>query len=61
MWSARSIDCMEDDVALSNAVHTVAVEIEEYVARQKLASMGIQIDTLTKDQQNYLSGWEHGT
>ena len=27
----------------------------------ELASMGISLDTLTKEQQAYLSGWEHGT
>ena len=31
------------------------------VAREKLGSMGITIDKLTKDQEAYLSGWEHGT
>ena len=34
---------------------------EDYVARHKLASMGIRIDELTPDQKRYLSGWEHGT
>jgi adenosylhomocysteinase len=31
------------------------------VARLKLASMGIRIDTLTPEQQRYLSSWEEGT
>jgi adenosylhomocysteinase len=39
----------------------VPIEVERYVAREKLASMGITIDALTKEQEAYLSGWEHGT
>jgi adenosylhomocysteinase len=53
--------CVKNKGKLSNQVHEVPVEIEEYVAREKLASMGITIDTLTPEQQKYLSGWEHGT
>jgi adenosylhomocysteinase len=53
--------CAKNKGKLSNAVHDVPMEIEEYVARQKLASMGITIDTLTPEQEKYLSGWEHGT
>jgi adenosylhomocysteinase len=53
--------CVKNKGKLSNAVHTVPAEIEKYVAREKLASMGIQIDKLTKEQEAYLSGWEHGT
>jgi len=27
----------------------------------KLSSMGIRIDSLTKEQAKYLSSWDHGT
>lgn len=53
--------CVQKKGQLSNAVHEVPIEIERYVSREKLASMGITIDTLTAEQQKYLSGWEHGT
>jgi len=53
--------CVKQKGKLSNAVHTVPVEVEQYVAKEKLASMGIHIDTLTAEQTKYLSGWEHGT
>ncbi|MFL5328085.1 MAG: adenosylhomocysteinase [Gemmataceae bacterium] len=53
--------CVRKKGQLGNAVHDVPVEIEQMVAAAKLASMGINIDTLTKEQQAYLSGWEHGT
>ena len=53
--------CVKQKGKLKPAVHEVPIEIENYVASEKLASMGIIIDTLTKDQKAYLSGWEHGT
>lgn len=53
--------CVKQKGKLSAAVHPVPIEIEQYVASEKLASMGLSIDTLTKDQTAYLSGWEHGT
>ena len=53
--------CIKNKGKLSAAVHDVPVEIEQYVAKEKLASMGMAIDTLTAEQKAYLSGWEHGT
>jgi len=53
--------CVKNKGKLSAAVHDVPSEVEDYVARHKLASMGIKIDDLTADQKRYLSGWEHGT
>jgi adenosylhomocysteinase len=43
------------------AVHPVPKEIDEEIARLKLASVGISIDTLTPEQEAYLSSWELGT
>ena len=42
-------------------VYNVPKEIDEEVGRLKLASMGIRIDTLTQEQNKYLSSWEMGT
>ena len=42
-------------------VHNVPLEIEDEVARFKLAAMGIKIDTLTDEQRKYLTSWESGT
>lgn len=53
--------CVRHKGKLTAAVHRVPLEIEQYVSREKLASMGISIDSLTPEQQKYLSGWEHGT
>jgi len=35
--------------------------VEDWVAKLKLGSMGIRIDTLSQEQQKYLSSWDHGT
>jgi adenosylhomocysteinase len=53
--------CVKNKGKLGNKVHNVPLEIEEFVSREKLASMGITIDSLTPEQKKYLSGWEHGT
>ncbi len=42
-------------------VHTVPEEIDQEVARLKLAAMGITIDTLTEEQERYLASWQEGT
>jgi adenosylhomocysteinase len=42
-------------------VHDVPKEIDREVARLKLTAMGIGIDTLTAEQEAYLSSWESGT
>lgn len=42
-------------------VYGVPKEVEDWVARLKLASMGIRIDKLTKEQEAYLSSWSIGT
>jgi adenosylhomocysteinase len=39
----------------------VPTEVENFVATLKLKSMGIEIDTLTKKQVQYLAASEHGT
>jgi adenosylhomocysteinase len=46
---------------LKARVYDVPKAVENWVAKLKLASMGIKIDSLTKDQQKYLSSWSHGT
>jgi len=46
---------------LEPKVHQVPAEIEEWIARIKLETMGIRIDSLTAEQKEYLSSWEQGT
>lgn len=47
--------------SLKNRVYTVPIEIDREIARLKLASMGVTIDTLTPEQDAYLHSWEMGT
>ena len=42
-------------------VYDVPRTIDETVAKLKLDGMGIEIDTLTARQQEYLSSWKEGT
>lgn len=42
-------------------VYSVPEEIDAEIARLKLLSMGINIDTLTDEQVQYLNSWQEGT
>ena len=44
-----------------NKVYPVPCSIDDKVAAIKLAAMGVSIDTLTQEQQAYLSSWKEGT
>jgi adenosylhomocysteinase len=46
---------------LEKKVYPVPEAIDEEVARLKLASMGVRIDTLTPEQERYLASWSEGT
>jgi adenosylhomocysteinase len=46
---------------LKPAVHPVPRQIDEEVARLKLAALGMIIDSLTDEQEAYLRSWEEGT
>jgi adenosylhomocysteinase len=46
---------------LSPDVYEIPRSQDEQVARLKLESMGIRIDSLTQEQTKYLTGWEEGT
>ncbi len=39
----------------------VPVEIDDKVGFLKLQAMGVEIDTLTEEQYNYIHGYEEGT
>jgi adenosylhomocysteinase len=46
---------------LAPQVYVIPREIDQEIARLKLAAMGIRIDALTPEQQTYLSSWREGT
>ena len=51
----------KEHATLKKQVYPVPREIDQEIARLKLSSMGIEIDTLTEEQERYLSSWEMGT
>ncbi len=46
---------------LSGQVYDVPQEIDRQIAALKLTAMGVQIDTLTDEQERYLNEWSLGT
>ena len=44
-----------------NKVYYVSEKIENWIAKAKLKSMNINIDTLTPEQKKYLASWKIGT
>ncbi|HXF72336.1 MAG TPA: adenosylhomocysteinase [Actinomycetota bacterium] len=54
-WIAR------DGAGLGPGVHPVPAGIDAEVARLKLRAMGIEIDRLTPEQEEYLRSWDSGT
>lgn len=51
----------EGAAELGNKVYSVPEKIDNEVARLKLISMGIKIDTLSAQQKKYLTSWQEGT
>lgn len=43
---------------LENKLYTLPHEVDVKIAQLKLQSMGIEIDTLTKEQEEYLNSWK---
>lgn len=46
---------------LTPGVHDVPPEMDEEIARVKLAALGCTIDTMTAEQEEYMSSWNVGT
>jgi adenosylhomocysteinase len=47
--------------ALAAKVHRLPFELDRTIAQMKLASLGMEIDTLTAEQEAYLASWREGT
>lgn len=43
---------------LENKLYTLPLEVDENIARIKLEAMGISIDTLTAEQEEYIKTWD---
>ena len=52
---------VENHDQLERRVHRVPEHLDQEIARLKLEAMGIEIDSLSAEQQAYLSSWEEGT
>ncbi len=52
---------VEKGDTFENQVYKVPHEVDTMVARLKLESMGIEIETLTEEQNKYLHSWTMGT
>jgi adenosylhomocysteinase len=51
----------KEGASLEKKVYVVPEEIDKEIARLKLESMGVEIDTLTELQFEYLNSWDQGT
>jgi adenosylhomocysteinase len=59
---ALSVEYMvKNHASLDKKVFKVPDDLDKRVARLKLESMGIKIDRLTPEQEEYLAGWAEGT
>ncbi|MGB3693375.1 MAG: adenosylhomocysteinase [Spirulinaceae cyanobacterium] len=46
---------------LEPGLHSIPAEVDKDIARLKLEAMGIEIDTLTSEQIEYMNSWTSGT
>jgi adenosylhomocysteinase len=47
--------------SLEKRVYAVPLDLDQRVAKLKLESRGVNIDRLTREQEEYLAGWSEGT
>jgi adenosylhomocysteinase len=52
---------LQNHATLEKTVYSVPAEIDNEIARLKLAAMGVSIDVLTPAQESYLNEWRMGT
>ena len=52
---------VKNHATLEKRVHVVPEEIDREIARLKLESLGMSIDTPTAEQVKYMNSWEEGT
>ncbi len=52
---------VKNHASLEKKVYTVPVDLDKRVAKLKLESLGVKIDRLTSEQEEYLASWNEGT
>ncbi|HMF90035.1 MAG TPA: adenosylhomocysteinase [Candidatus Angelobacter sp.] len=63
-FANQALSCeylVKNHKSLESKVYPVPEELDKKVARLKLESMGIKIDRLTPEQEEYLASWSEGT
>ncbi len=63
-FADQALSCefmVKNAATLEKRVYTVPAELDKRVAKLKLESMGIKIDRLTPEQEEYLASWNEGT
>ena len=56
-----ALDGQNHRVVVGAQFYNIPAEIDDEIARVKLGTLGIQIDTLTPEQEAYLNSWTLGT
>jgi adenosylhomocysteinase len=63
-FADQALSCeymVKNYASLEKKVYTVPVDLDKRVAKLKLESLGIKIDRLTSEQEEYLASWSEGT
>jgi adenosylhomocysteinase len=63
-FANQALSCeflVKNHETLDRKVYPVPEELDKKVARLKLESMGVKIDKLTAEQEEYLASWSEGT
>ncbi|HYX53746.1 MAG TPA: adenosylhomocysteinase, partial [Candidatus Limnocylindrales bacterium] len=63
-FANQALSCeylVQNHKSLEKKVYPVPEDLDKKVARLKLESMGVKIDRLTPEQEEYLASWSEGT
>ena len=63
-FADQALSCeymVKNHASLEKKVYPVPVDLDKRVAKLKLESLGIKIDRLTSEQEEYLASWNEGT
>jgi adenosylhomocysteinase len=63
-FADQALSCeymVKNYASLEKKVYMVPVDLDKRVAKLKLESLGIKIDRLTSEQEEYLASWNEGT
>jgi adenosylhomocysteinase len=63
-FADQALSCeymVKNHASLEKKVYMVPVDLDKRVAKLKLESLGIKIDRLTSEQEEYLASWSEGT